>query len=189
VKLTRIQLKLYAELPGKLAPSDLVPVFHAWIRERKLDETLVDVVDYAHVHQGPGILLIGHAADYGFDLSEGRPGLLYFRKREGPALPAERLRDAFSRALSACRLLEQEPSLGGLRFRTDELRLSFPDRLETPSSDAVFAELRPLIEPELARLLAPARFELVRESTEKEPLTLRVRAPGARSVQELLPKS
>jgi hypothetical protein len=185
MKLQKIQLKLYAELAADFEASRVVSAFHGLIREQELDDVLIDVVDYGHVHQGPGTVLIGHGADYGFDLGEGRPGLLFFRKREGPAEPEARLVDALQRTLNACKLLEDEPELG-LRFRTNELWLRLLDRLETPSNDASFDAVLPVVSRALARVFGELPVELLREGSDKEPFTLRIRALGAPSVENLL---
>src|SRR5215510_11556472 len=100
----RIQLKLYAQPGFAFESQRSVRVFHRWIKERVLSEQLVDVADYSHVHRGPHVALIGHGSDYYLDDSEGRPGLLYFRKRAAPP-PHERLKDALRRCFTAARLL------------------------------------------------------------------------------------
>src|SRR5690242_1533287 len=144
----RIQAKFFASKFPE--PGALIPVFHTWIREKKLDELAIDVADYEHVHEGPGVVLVGHAFDYYWDLGEGRPGLLYMRKRDAPA-PETRLTDAVRRALVGCRLLEQD---AGLAFQTGELLVRLPDRLRAPADDAGFAALRAELEPIVAKLYA-----------------------------------
>jgi len=105
----KLQLKFFVAEPFGFQLEPFVPVFHDWIRRKLLGtETLIDVADYAHVHHGPGILLVGHQSDYYIDLGQGRPGLLFSRKREALAEPAANIQDAFRRALYACSLLEQE---------------------------------------------------------------------------------
>jgi hypothetical protein len=185
MKLDKIQLKLYAEPAPDFELSRVVPVFHGFIREQKLDDVLIDVADYAHVHQGPGVVLIAHASDYYFDLGEGRAGLLFSRKRAGPSDPEARLVDAFRCALQACKLLEQEPGLG-LRFGTNEARLSLLDRLETPSSDASLDAIFPVLSRALAEVYGELPFELRREGSEKEPFALRIRVLGAPPIEALL---
>jgi hypothetical protein len=130
---SRIQVKFYANHSPE--PDAFIPVFHRFIRENVLDELAIDVADYGHVHEGPGVVLIGHAYDYYWDLGEGRPGLVYTRKRDAPA-PDVRLTDAVRRALVGCKLLEQDPALKGLSFRTDEMLVRLPDRLHAPPTDA-----------------------------------------------------
>ena len=58
----------------------LIPVFHRWIREQAMPELLIDVADYSHVPAGPGVMVIGHEANYSVDNRENRLGLLYNRR-------------------------------------------------------------------------------------------------------------
>jgi hypothetical protein len=185
MQLTRFGLKLYADVSEDFSAERVIPVFHGFIRDHALDDVLVDVADYSHVHDGPGVVLIGHATDYYLDLSEGRPGLLFSRKREGPDGVFERLKDGFARALGACALLATQPALG-LRFRTDEARLSVLDRLHAKNDDASLAALRPDLERALGAVYDSAPFELAREGSPKDLLTIRIRARGAPEVQQLL---
>lgn len=151
---TRLQVKVYAA--GAAPPFEsFVPVFHDWIKHRALRETLVDVASYAHVARGPGVLLVGHAGDYYVEDTDGRVGLCYSRKREPPP-PAERLTDAFRRAIHAAILLEKDARLaaGGLRFSGRELLLRLNDRLAAPDAAAAAAR-RPEIDALAARLLGP----------------------------------
>ncbi len=183
----KIQLKVYADAPAGIRLEAFVPVFHRFIKEQRLDETLIDVADYSHVHHGPGILLEGHGSDYYADLGEGRLGLLYSRKRDAPVDPAARLPDAFRRAFTACALLEAETGLGApLRFRTDELLLRVVDRLRAPNTAEAAAALEPELRTFLKRLFDGGDVSLVHEGTPKDPLTLRIRAPGAGSVGALV---
>ncbi len=179
----RIQVKIYATTAPK--PDQLVPVFHSWIREKKLDELAIDVADYEHVHEGPGVVLVGHQFDYYWDLGEGRPGLMYTRKREAPA-PEVRLVDAVRRVLVGCRLLEQDPSLAGIAFKTDELLVKLPDRLRAPTDDAGFAAFKAELEPIAAKLYGGAKVTVERAGEARDVLGARVKASAGASVAELL---
>lgn len=179
----RIQVKIYATSSPRT--DALVPVFHRWIREKALDELAIDVADYEHVHEGPGVVLIGHAFDYYWDLGEGRPGLVYTRKREAPA-PEARLTDAVRRALVGCRLLEQEASLAGIAFNTKELFVRLPDRLAAPSDDAGFAAFRAELEPIAGKLFPGAKTTIERVGGGRELLGARITSEARASVSELL---
>ncbi|MBM4364123.1 MAG: hypothetical protein FJ104_15695, partial [Deltaproteobacteria bacterium] len=141
----KFQLKLFTASAGPLAVDAIVPVLHGWIRDRAIPELLIDVTDYDHVHHGPSVLVVGHESDYVLDQAGGRPGLILSRKREFPGDAAATLRDALRRLLTAASLLEAAPTLGGLRFRTDELEIRVNDRLAAPPTDAAFAELSALV--------------------------------------------
>jgi hypothetical protein len=184
-EIVKYDLKIYAHEDSEAEAGDLIPVFHRWIAGEELPELLIDVADYRHVHHGPGVLLVGHDAQYGFDLGEGRPGLLYSRRRETAEgvrnLPGTgaRLRSVLRRALAACRKLEAEPELSGrLRFRGDELQLSVNDRL-LPREEAGEA-LRPFLE-ELAAEAFPGRevtLEEIDGPGERLGFSLRAAAPS-----------
>lgn len=174
----RFQLKIYAQPSFVFDTHRSVRVFHRWIKERVLPEQLVDVADYSHVHRGPHVALIGHGSDYYLDDSEGRPGLLYFRKRAAPP-PHERLKDAFRRCLTAAHLLERDPGFDvPPQFGTRELRLRVLDRLQAPNTDEGYAPLREPLERFLAELYRTP-VSVVREGTEREPLSVRIEAPSA----------
>jgi hypothetical protein len=187
----KLQLKLYltSESAKALSLESFIPVFHRWIRESALPELLVDVANYAHVPEGPGVVLIGHGSDYFLDLGEGRPGLLHNRKRAGFA-PAERLADLARRTLHAATLVEADPSLGGrVRFATGELLFRINDRLAAPAGDpATFAA----VEAELgafARRLYPEGATLARASGPKELFAVRIRSQAAPSIATLLERA
>jgi hypothetical protein len=182
----KLQVKVFAA--GEAPRLDLAPfilVFHDWIKHHRLPELLIDVANYAHVPRGPGVALIGHQGDYYIDEADGRPGLLYSRKREPPP-PAERLTDAFRRALNAAVLLEGEARVGGLRFRGDELLFRINDRLLAPPGQATFAALRPELDAVATRLFAGAPHELAPVGTAKELFTVRLTSSAKADARTLL---
>jgi hypothetical protein len=171
----KLQLKIFASPDSARAieSEELIPIFHRWIKERVLPELIVDVANYAHVPEGPGVGLIGHGSDYFMDRGEGRLGLVHTRKRSGSP-PAERLTDLARRTLHVASLLEREPALKGkLRFDPSELLFRVNDRLEAPSSDATFAALRGELEA-LAAQLFGGPFELARVGGPKDLFSVRL---------------
>jgi hypothetical protein len=129
--------------------------------------------------------LIGDASDYYLDLADGRPGLLYSRKRYAAADPVERVEDALRRALNACRLLESEALSESLRFHTDEVLFRVNERLHSENTDAGFAKARPALEQAFTKLYGKAP-SLERLGDQRELLTVKVSAPGAAGVKALL---
>ena len=83
MKSEKLQIKFFAKPNPAFDVEAIVPVFHRFIREHAFDELMIDVADYKHVKNGPGIALIGDANDYFLDEGEGRAGLLFSRKRHG----------------------------------------------------------------------------------------------------------
>jgi len=126
----KLQIKVFAsDLDPTLVPK-VIPIFHRWITERVLGEVLVDVADYRHVFQGPGIALIGHESNYYLDEQGGRLGFVCFRKR-GFVEDGEPLLDALRRTLVACELLERELAAPGKLFNPGRLEVSIADRTAT----------------------------------------------------------
>lgn len=123
----KIRVKVQAKgFDSALAP-DVKQVFHRWITDAALGEVLVDVTDYRHVFQGPGITLIGHHGSYHLDEHDGNVGLVYVRRR-GFSKHGDSLSDVMSRALTACNLLERSLSLEGKLFDTGSLSVCIADR-------------------------------------------------------------
>ena len=72
MELQHVNVKLYLRDPQAVKLEALVPVFHGWIQNKACEELLIDVADYRHVHAGPGVVLIGHQADYSVDNTDNR---------------------------------------------------------------------------------------------------------------------
>ena len=186
MKSEKLQLKFFAKPNPAFELDAVVPVFHRFIREHAFDELMIDVADYKHVQNGPGVVLVGDANDYYLYEGEGRPGLLFSRKRHGAA-PEGRLREGLARALKACTLLEAAPELGGkLVFATNEILLRFPDRLRAPNDDASFAEASRDLTPLLDKLYGAGAFRIERGAAAPEPLSLRVKAKASPALSTLL---
>jgi hypothetical protein len=163
-----------------------IPVFHRWIQESVCEELLIDVADYRHVPEGPGVLLVGHEANYSLDLSGARLGLLYNRKAAADDLPSENLAQAFRAALTACRRLEQEPEfIGNLKFKVGECEVILNDRLLAPNTKATWQALRAAFENFFSGLYG-AGYTLDRSGDPRERFRVCVNATGAVDALALL---
>lgn len=180
----KLQVKIFAEPVSGLALETFIPVFHAWIKNQVLKELTIDVANYAHVHEGPGVVLIGHGSDYFVDEGEGRLGLLYSRKRLAPE-PGARVSDAFRRAIHTAALLEKETALK-LKFRTDEWLFRINDRLAAPNTDATFAAARPELEAVCKRLFDGGPFEMGRVGSARQLFSVRIKSGGNTPLATLL---
>jgi hypothetical protein len=181
----RLQLKLYLEPSEHFEVEALIPVFHRFIRDQVLKDLVIDVVDYSHVPDGPGVVLIGHAADYYVGELDGAFGLVYSRKRGGPDADG-RLEDALRRLVNVARLLEQEHGLN-LRFKSNELSLRLTDRLRAPNDDATFTSTQTEVQTLIGRVYG-GEAAVERLPGSNGPLSLRIRAASAPSLEALLEK-
>jgi hypothetical protein len=189
----KYELKLFLDDAADVELEEFIPVFHDWIQTQQLAELLIDVADYRHVPQGPGIVLVAHDAHYVMDLTDARLGLLYSRRRETyPSRCAiqsveDRLRSVWHCALTACQRLEAHPVLHGrLQFRGNELLLRCNDRLRAPNTTAAYDELYQYLEPFLATLYPGQRVAVahIREDTSR--LTVAIKVPALLDVDTLL---
>ena len=165
----RVEVEIATLGTEAYAPRELIPLFHELIREQALDDLLIDVADYSHVPEGPGLVLVGHDAviSYRDRLGgpAGRRSLLYSRRRESwrpvePATPASRLRAALCNTLAAGRVLEQR--LGErMRWDTRSFEVTLNDRLSAPHGDATRLTWRSEIEGLAAATYPDARARIV----------------------------
>ena len=135
IELQHINIKLYLKHADvDLAP--VIPIFHSWIQDQVFDELLIDVADYRHVHHGPGLMLIGHEADYSLDQTDGVLGLRYNRKSPLAGTNLDRLTQATRAAVIAAQRLEVDTSLNrNLSFNGQDIQLIINDRLLAPNDD------------------------------------------------------
>jgi hypothetical protein len=172
MELQHINVKLYLQDPQTVKLEALVPVFHEWIQNQVCEELLIDVADYRHVHAGPGVVLVGHEADYSVDNTDNRLGTLRESQRG-----TSRDRCRRSRGLAACRRLESDDKLGqGFRFNRRNFKLFVNDRMLASNagrpSDLVAGEFRDFF----ATALGEGEFEMEFETDPRSLLGVEVKA-------------
>jgi hypothetical protein len=165
----------------------LVPIFHSWIQGKVFEERLLDIADYRHVHDGPGIILIGLEGDYSVDNTDGHLGVRYNRKTELNGSNQVRLKQAARAALSACQRLEGEPSLGGrLRFNEQDVEIFINDRLLAPNNDATRKVAEPEFKAFFAQLFGGAEYSLSYSDDPRRLFGVSAKASRPFSVADLL---
>jgi hypothetical protein len=183
----RTQVKFFLENSKGTDLSSFTPVFQRWIQQKALNGQLIDVADYRHVFEGPGIILIGYDSDYAIESRDGQVGLLYTRKRQiDPDLQTQ-LRTSLRLALDACQLLEAETSFTPrLKFRAGELEIRFADRLRVPNQPESFDLVKDDLGAVLAELYGTdgARFAPVSHDP-RYMFTIAVQNESANSIGEL----
>jgi len=173
----RISAKFFVH-PDPSAEIDLHPfigLFHRFIQQGKLEGLLIDVADYAHVPNGPGVLLIGHDVDYAIDLSAGRAGIMVTSKRQGDRPLAQVLEETLRRALIAVREVTLDAS-SPLQFAVGAFELRFIDSLAAPNTEQGLADVRAEIEPVLAEFFAGESFAIspIQSGDSRRPLAISV---------------
>jgi hypothetical protein len=183
MNIQHVNIKFYLENPEGVKLADLAAVFNTWIQNQRLEELLIDVADYLHVHNGPGIMLIGHEADYSHDNRAGRLGLLYNRKEQLEGTTESKLAQAARAALTAAQILEKE---NGLKFNGSEVQVIINDRLLVPNTAETYAALGPEVKSFFDKLFGGAEFNLAHHNDPRERFTVNVKTESKLDVDALL---
>ncbi len=185
----RVGVKVFVKDQETFDRARMIDVFHSWIQEGRVPGTLIDVHDYTHVPEGPGVVLIAHEWHLRTDEAGGRIGLEYELKRGGPGTLAEKVREGIVSVLEASAALEQDTEKDNpVRFATRELVFRFTDRLAVPATESAFDEVTRELENVLADFYGGDPIEFERVGHERGPLTVHVRVGGDEewSLEELV---
>ena len=183
MNLQHINIKFFIENPESVNLPDYSAVFNTWIQRHVTEELLIDVADYLHVHNGPGLILIGHEADYSLDNRAGRLGLLYNRKEQLEGTVQEKLAQAARAVLTAARLLEKE---NGLKFNAQEVQMTINDRLIAPNIAETFATLEPDLRTFFDKLYNGTEYTITNNADPRERFTINVKTETSFDVETLL---
>ena len=161
MELQHVNVKLLIKSQEEVSLEPLIPVFHSWIQGQVLEELLLDVADYRHVPAGPGVVLIGHQANYSVDDTDDRLGVRYNRKAEVEGGNQKALRQAMRASLIACQRLEAEPRLERrLQFNGQEIEFFVNDRLLAPNRDSTREALHSDFETFFKKLFRGSEYAL-----------------------------
>jgi hypothetical protein len=161
MQLQHVNAKLLVKEPEEVALEPLIPIFHRWIQGQVLEELLLDVADYRHVPAGPGVVLIGHQANYSVDDTDDRLGVRYNRKAGVTGSNQDALQQAMRASLIACQRLETEPTLKEkLQFNGREIELFVNDRMLAPNCDATRRALHSEFETFFKKLFRGSDYSL-----------------------------
>lgn len=182
-----LNVKIFVQDPASIDLAGAIPVFHRWIQDSVCHELLIDVADYRHVPAGPGVLLIGHEANYSLDQSFHRLGLLYNRKLPIEGSIDEKLGQAFRSALIACQRLEAEALFSDkLKFNAGECEVIVNDRLLAPNTERMWLALEPDFQRFFDRLFGTSAYSMERLGESRERLRVGVKTQFPIEVQSLL---
>jgi len=185
IDLQHLNVKLLLEDSIDLEP--VIPIFHNWIQNCILPELLIDVADYRHVHHGPGVVLIGHEADYSIDQTDGRVGLRYNRKAPLIGTNQEKLTQALRAGLIFAKHLQEDTRLNNtFHFNSREIVLFINDRLLAPNNEETRRAVGPDLRSFANKLLHGTEFSLSYETNLRRPFGARIRSERAFAIESLL---
>jgi hypothetical protein len=171
------RVKLFATPVSHPHLGAAIPIFHRWIQEKRVPETMIDVSDYEHVPEGPGVILVCHEAIYGLDQEKGKLGLLYNRRTALNGSVEDRLRQAVNAVESAATLLENEPEFAGtLHFDRQQWEVLVNDRALAPNNEATWKSLSPAIQTVFDLIIGAGRYSLQHHADPRELFRVTVSA-------------
>ena len=130
MELQKFGIKLFFKPNSSYTSKDFIPVFHNWIRDNSVPEhMLIDVIDYSHIPDGPGIMLIAHEGHFSLDKENNMPGLLYIRKAKIDGDFKKRIESVFATSLQAAELLHKNKIGSEVDFQSNSFRFIANDRL------------------------------------------------------------
>jgi hypothetical protein len=145
----------------RLDPAKVVDVFHKWVATQSVPGVLlVDVAELLHVPNGPGVIAVGHEADFALDNHRGVWGVLYRRKTVLPGTNAERVAEAF-RAAGRAAVSIENAFPGAVTFSRTGFELIVNDRGIAPNTPETLAAAVPEIRASVAALLGDDSFDVV----------------------------
>lgn len=178
----RLQISIHSE-PLRNPDVDLeqyVGVFHEWIRQSALGGggLLIDVASYAHVPNGPGVVLIGHELDYGVRIALGRVELTCRHKRD-PGGEGDAFKRCLRQLLQAAQLLEGASKLAEApSFRASDFVFRSNDRLRCPNNPDVGSRVASAVGRVFCKALGISNLDVANIGTEREALTLIIKRPA-----------
>lgn len=187
MELQHLNVKLYLENPQAVKLGAVVPVFHEWIQNKVCEELLIDVADYRHVQAGPGVVLVGHEADYSVDNTDNRLGIRYNRKAALEGTNQHRFSQAMRAALLACRRLESDERLErALRFDRRNFKVYVNDRLLAPNASRADDSVRKEFQDFFTAAVGNRDFELEFEADPRRLLGVEVKVAKPLEVDNVL---
>ncbi len=187
IELQHINVKLLLRDSQDLDLDPVISVFHSWIQGQVCDELLLDVADYRHVQGGPGVVLIGHEADYSVDNTDNQLGVRYNRKATLGGGNQDRLAQAALAALKGCQRLQEDRRLNGkLRFSGQNIEIFVNDRLLAPNNDATREALNAEFQAFSEGLLGGTEYSFSFGDDPRRLLGVSLRTAQSVSVEDLL---
>lgn len=126
MQLQHINAKIFVDGELTVPLARFIEVFHGWVANQAFGEMLIDVADYRHVPNGPGVVMVGLESDWSIDQTGGRFGLRYNRKSALAGTNDDRFLHALRQAAKTCALLEEQ--FPGLKFSRTQFELFVNDR-------------------------------------------------------------
>lgn len=178
MSLSRFCVKFLAQPGANFDEEMLIPIFHEWIRVRKIPGVLIDVADYRHVPEGPGVMLVTHEINYAMEHGNGEYGLSAQLKIAEGENHVDKVKNLVQRTALFAKSLEADRRIAGqLKFNGNEFYYIANDRLNAPNTDETFGELKSDLET-AAAVIYPGKTVTINrvENDPRSRLTIKISA-------------
>ena len=173
--LQKFGIKLYLKTNGSFKPKDFIPVFHNWIQEKVVsDHLLIDVADYSHIPDGPGVMLIAHEGHFSLDQEKKKPGFMYMRRRDLTGNFKERFKQVLAIATQAANRLTKNGISQEIYFSADSFRFIANDRRVAKNTSDNQRRYQAEVQKALADMYPQNKWEYEDVSNENERLAFTV---------------
>jgi len=127
--LQKFGIKLFLHTNSSFQSKDYIPVFHNWIQRKVVSEhLLIDVADYSHIPDGPGVMLISDEGHFSLDQEKHQAGIMYMRRKDLPGNFKARFKKVLSIAVQAANHLTENNINQEIDFTSDSFRFIANDR-------------------------------------------------------------
>ncbi len=185
--LQRIDLKVLLDAPEQPELDPILTAFDRWRKETDAAPDWVDLADYAHMQQGPAVMMAGKRENVAVDTNEPGLGILVQNRKGLSGSTEERFAEAFRRHLALATRLTGEPEWPAeLRVRGGDWIISINDRLGFPNNDASDGAVREGLVALLDRMFGDG-YDLERDPDPQRRLSYRLRAEGNPTLTSLVP--
>lgn len=130
MELQKFGVKLFLDASSSYSSKHFIPIFHSWIQHNLIsDHLLIDVADYSHMIDGPGIILIAHEGHFSLDQENYQPGMMYMRKTKLEGTFIDRFNQVLSIVIDAANRIQKNDTNQNIQFIKNSFRFISNDRL------------------------------------------------------------
>lgn len=180
---------MLADAPTDFRLDAFLAIFGRWRQNKDHPAEWVDLADYAHMAEGPGILIAGHQGNFVVDSARPGLGLFYGGKKDFEGSNDERIIEAFRRCLSLTKALVAEPTYPAeMKLKPEAWELFINDRLQFPNNTETDAALRPAIKAALTKLFGEGAFTIEQDTDPQRRYAFSIRASAGVTLEQLYKK-
>ncbi len=185
--LQRIDLKVLARAPQPPPLDPILTIFDRWRKEEDAPSDWVDLADYAHMPQGPGVMMAGKREHFSVDTNEPGLGILAQTRKDLDGAVEQRFLEAFRRHLTlATRLLGEAEWPAAITVDSSKWVIAVNDRLNFPNNDETDHALKTGLIAALDHVFGQNGYTLTRDDNPRRRYGYVVEAGEAPSLSDLL---